>query len=81
VNQLVLDAKTLAFVRIAATIAVGGSVGSFGAETDAAIAAGATNDEIVDVLDSVQPIVGGPRAVEAAGQLALALGYDLDEMP
>src|SRR5579871_3481113 len=45
-----LDSKSLALVRLAGLVAVGGAVPSFGAQTDAAIAAGASADEIVDVL-------------------------------
>jgi 4-carboxymuconolactone decarboxylase len=76
---MALDAKTLALVHLAATVAVGGALASFGAEVDAAVAAGATTDEIVDVLVGVVPVVGLPRVVAAAPLLALALGYDTDE--
>ena len=73
-----LDAKTLAIARLASLIAVGGSEPSFGEQTDAALSAGATTDEIVDVLIGVSPIVGAPRVVSAAPLLALALGLDVD---
>jgi 4-carboxymuconolactone decarboxylase len=76
---MALDAKTLALVHLAATVAVGGALASFGAEVDAAVAAGATTDEMVDVLVGVVPVVGLPRVVAAAPLLALALGYDTDE--
>jgi 4-carboxymuconolactone decarboxylase len=75
-----LDPKTLALVRLAALVAVGGAVPSFGAQADAAVSAGATAAEIVDVLVGVVPIVGLPRAVAAAPKLAMALGYDTDEV-
>jgi alkylhydroperoxidase/carboxymuconolactone decarboxylase family protein YurZ len=71
-----LDPKTLALVRLAALVAAGGAVPSFGAHADAAVDAGATAAEIVDVLIGVIPVVGLPRAVAAAPKLALALGYD-----
>ena len=74
-----LDAKTLALVRLAALVAVGGAVPSYGAQADAAVNAGATAAEIVDVLVGVVPIVGLPCAVAAAPKLALALGYDTDD--
>jgi 4-carboxymuconolactone decarboxylase len=77
--DLALDPKTLALVHIAATVAVGGAAASFGAEVDAAVAAGATAAEIVDVLVGVVPIVGLPRVVSAAPLVALALGYDVDD--
>jgi 4-carboxymuconolactone decarboxylase len=74
-----LDLKTLALVRLAALVAVGGAVPSYGAQTDAAVSAGATAAEIVDVLVSVIPIVGLPCVVAAAPKLAMALGYDTDD--
>ena len=74
-----LDAKTLELVRLAALVAVGGAVPSYGAQADAAVNAGATAAEIVDVLVCVVPIVGLPCAVAAAPKLALALGYDTDD--
>ena len=75
----VLDAKALALARIAALVAMGGAEPSFGSLADAAVSAGATAVEIVDVLTGIIDIVGVPRAVVAAPQLAMALGYDLDE--
>jgi alkylhydroperoxidase/carboxymuconolactone decarboxylase family protein YurZ len=74
-----LDLKTLALVGLAALVAVGGAVPSYGAQTDAAVSAGATAAEIVDVLVSVIPIIGLPRVVAAAPKLAMALGYDTDD--
>lgn len=76
----VLDPRTLALVRLAALVAVGGAVPSYGAQADAAIDAGATTAEIVDVLVGVIPVVGLPRGVAAAPRLALALGYDADDV-
>jgi 4-carboxymuconolactone decarboxylase len=73
-----IDAKTLALVRIAAITAVGGAVPSFGEAADAATAAGATSDELVDVLVGLIPVVGLPCVVVAAPRLALALGYDVE---
>jgi len=74
-----LDPKTLALVRLAALVAVGGAVPSYGAHADAAVNAGATAAEIVDVLVGVIPVVGLPAVVATAPKLALALGYDTDE--
>jgi 4-carboxymuconolactone decarboxylase len=71
-----LDSRTLALVRLAALISVGGAVPSFGAQADAAIDAGATTAEIIDVLVGVLPVVGLPCVVAAAPKLALALGHD-----
>jgi 4-carboxymuconolactone decarboxylase len=74
-----LDPKTLALVRLAALVAVGGAEPSYGAQTDAAVSAGATAAEIVGVLVGVVPIVGTPVAVAAAPKLAMALGYDIED--
>jgi 4-carboxymuconolactone decarboxylase len=75
----VLDTRTLALVRLAALVAVGGAVPSYGAQADAAVDAGATAAEIVDVLVGIIPVVGMPCVVAAAPKLGLALGHDLDD--
>ena len=75
----VIDARTLSLVRLAALVAVGGAVPSFAAQADAAVDAGATAAEIVDVLFGVIPVVGLPCAVAAAPNVAMALGYDLND--
>lgn len=74
-----LDPKTLALVRLAALVAVGGAAPSYGAESDAAVSAGATAAEIVQVLLAIVSVVGLPCVVAAAPSVGLALGYDLDE--
>ncbi|MDR5690644.1 carboxymuconolactone decarboxylase family protein [Agromyces indicus] len=74
--QRTVDRRTLALARIAALVAVGGAQPSFGSEVDAAIGEGATDQEMVEVLTAVIPVVGMARAVAAAPRLALALGYD-----
>jgi len=74
-----LDAKTLALVRLAALVAVGGAEPSYGALADGAVDAGATVVEIVDVLVGVIPVVGLPCVVAASPKLALALGYDISD--
>jgi 4-carboxymuconolactone decarboxylase len=73
-----LDQKALALVRLAALVAVGGAVPSYGAQVDAAIDAGATAEEIVDTLVGVVPIIGLPSVVAAAPKLAMALGFDTE---
>ena len=75
-----LDPKTLALVRLAALVAVGGELPSYGAQADAAVDAGASAAEIVDVLVGLIPVVGLPCVVAAAPNLAMALGYDADEV-
>ena len=79
VGATVLDPKTLALVRLGALVAVGGARPSYGAAADAAVNAGATAAEIVDVLVAIVPVVGQPCVVAAAPKLATALGYDTDD--
>lgn len=74
-----LDQKTLALVRLAALVAVGGAIPSYGAATDAAVSCGATTAEMVDVLVGVVSIVGLPSVVAAAPRMATALGYDITD--
>jgi 4-carboxymuconolactone decarboxylase len=74
-----LDPRTLALVRLAALVAVGGTLPSYGALADAAVTAGASTAEIVDVLIGVVDIVGLPCVVTAAPDVATALGYDIDD--
>ena len=76
----VLDTRTLALVRLAALVAVGGEVPSYGAAADAAVDAGASAAEVVDVLVGVLPVIGAARVVAAAPRLAMALGYDIDTL-
>ncbi|WP_173923836.1 carboxymuconolactone decarboxylase family protein [Agromyces sp. Marseille-P2726] len=75
-----LDPKTLALARVAALVAVGGPEPSFGSQADAAVSAGATPDEIVDVLIGIIAVVGVPLVVAAAPKVAMALGLDVDEV-
>jgi len=75
-----LDPKTVALVRLGALVAMGGgAIPSLGAVTDAALDAGASVSDVVDVLVVVLPIVGPARVVAAAPGLALTLGHDTDE--
>lgn len=66
-------------MRLAALVSVGGAAASYGEHADAAVEAGATAAEIVDVLITVIPVAGLPLVVAAAPKLAIALGYDIDE--
>ncbi len=45
--------------------------------TARALAAGATEDEIADVLLAIAPVTGLGRVVGAAPDVAAALGYDV----
>jgi len=71
------DHKAIALSRLGALVAIGGAEPSFDELVDAAMSAGASADDMVDVLIGLSPVIGLPRVVEAAPKLALALGYDL----
>ena len=73
-----LDQKTHALVRLAAALAMDAALSSYQSTIELAFAAGASHDEIVGTLIAVAPTVGLTRAVSAAPELALALGYDVD---
>ena len=74
----VIDERTAALLRVAATIAVDASLSSFQHAVAHALAAGATSDEIVASLEAVTPVTGAARVVQCAPKVALALGYDVD---
>jgi 4-carboxymuconolactone decarboxylase len=74
-----LELKTVALVRLAATIAVGAAPPSVQHAVAHALAAGARGNEIVAALEAVIPVIGVTRVVSAAPKLALALGYDVED--
>jgi alkylhydroperoxidase/carboxymuconolactone decarboxylase family protein YurZ len=73
----VLDAKTDALIRLAALIASEAATASYDWAVATAVSAGATEDELVEVLDTLAPIVGVARVDWAAPELAVALGVDI----
>ena len=74
-----LDERTLALIRVAATIALDAAAASFQHAVAQALAAGASRDEIVATLEAVTPVTGTSRVVASAPKIALALGYDVEE--
>ena len=72
-----LDAKTAALLRLGACVALGSPV-CLAWSTGRALAAGATEDEITDVLLAVAPVAGLGRVVTAAPEVAAALEYDIE---
>jgi 4-carboxymuconolactone decarboxylase len=77
-----LDPRTVALVRLGALVGTGGgAVASMEAVTGAALDAGASVSDVVDVLLAVLPIVGTARVVDAAPRLALTLGCDTQDLP
>jgi len=78
-SSTVIDEKTEALVRFAATVAVDAAPSSCQHAVDVALAAGASREEIVACLEAVTPVTGAPRVVRCVSKVALALGYDVDE--
>jgi alkylhydroperoxidase/carboxymuconolactone decarboxylase family protein YurZ len=72
-----LEPRIVALLRLAASAAIGSSAVSLEWSTGRAIAAGATDDEIAEVLLAIAPVAGLDRIASAAPNVATALGYDI----
>ena len=73
-----LDAKTTALLQVAVSVAIGSSAVCLQWSAARALAAGATKDEITDVLLAIIPVAGLGRIVSAAPAVATALEYDVE---
>jgi len=73
-----LDAKTAALLQVAVSAAIGSSATCLQWSAARALAAGATKDEIADVLLVIIPVAGLGRIVSAAPAVATALEYDIE---
>jgi 4-carboxymuconolactone decarboxylase len=78
-NAAGLDPKTHALVRLGGLVAMGGSGSSYHWAAAAALDAGASAEEVVGTLIAVAPICGLARVVSATAEVALAIGYDIDQ--
>ena len=74
---LTLDAKTIALLQLAVSVAIGSSAACVEWSTARAVTAGVSDDEIADVLLAIAPVAGLGRVVCAAPDIATALGYDI----
>ena len=74
----VLDVKTAALLQVGACVAIGAPPMFLEWSTGRALAAGASEDEIADVLLAIAPVAGLGRIVCAAPEVATALGYDIE---
>jgi 4-carboxymuconolactone decarboxylase len=72
-----LDAKTAALLQLAASVSLGSPAACLEWSAGRALATGATEDEIADVLLAIAPVTGLSRVVSAATEVATALGYDI----
>lgn len=73
-----LNPKILALVRVGALIAIGSPCVCTEWSISGALAEGASEDEIVDVLLAIAPVVGLGKIVDAVPDIAEALGYDVE---
>jgi AhpD family alkylhydroperoxidase len=73
-----LDHKTAALLQLAVSVATGSPAVCLEWSTGRALAAGASEDEIADVLLAIAPVAGLSRIVAAASDVATALGYDIE---
>ena len=73
----VLNPRTAALVQVGALAAIGSPAICLEWSSTRALAAGATEDEITDVLLAIAPVAGLGRVVTAAPDVAIALGYDI----
>ena len=72
-----LEPRTAALLQLGALVASGSPALCLEWSTGRALAAGATEDEIADVLLAIAPVTGLGRVVSAAPDIATALGYDV----
>ena len=72
-----LDPKTAALLQVAVSVAIGSPAVCLEWSASRALAAGANEDEIADVLLAIAPVAGLGRIVAAAPEVATALGYDI----
>jgi 4-carboxymuconolactone decarboxylase len=75
-RESALDAKTAALLQLGVAVALGSAAVGLEWSTGRALAAGATEDEIADALLAIAPVTGLGRIVDAAPEVATALGYD-----
>ena len=72
-----LDPRTAALLQVGASAAIGSPGVSLEWSAARALAAGASEDQIADVLLAIAPVAGLDRVIAAAPFLGNALGYDI----
>lgn len=78
IDQSSLRPKVDVLVELGALLALGAATSSLSRAVQRAMAAGASESEIVGVLIAVGPAVGQARVVSGAPKLAMAIGYDIE---
>lgn len=74
-----LEPRTQALVRLGGLVAMGAAPLSYHWAAEAALDAGATAEDVVGTLIAVAPISGLARVISATSEIAMAIGYDLDQ--
>ena len=75
---LALDPLSTSALDPKTAVTTGSSAVCLEWSTGRALAAGASEDEIADVLLAIAPVAGLGRVAAAAPGVAIALGYDID---
>ena len=73
-----LDPRTAALIVVGAVVTIGASATCLRWSASRALAAGATQDDIADVLLAIAPVAGLGHIVSAAPDIAIGLGYDVE---
>ena len=73
-----LDPRTAALLQLGVSVATGSSAVCLEWSAGRALAAGASKDEIADVLLAIAPVAGMGRVVSAVPGVATALEYDVE---
>ena len=76
-----LDKRTAALVRLAGVVALQSAPQTYEWLVAGALAAGATEEEVVGVLDALVPVIGLTRVSNAAVNVAAAIDCHLDLEP
>lgn len=75
-----LDPRAHALAQIAALVAADAAPPSYASAVRLAERAGVSASEIVGALIAAAPVIGIARTVSAAPEMALALGFDVDDV-
>ena len=73
-----LDPRTAALLQLGVSVATGSSAVCLQWSAGRALAAGASKEEIADVLVAIAPVAGLGRVVSAVPGVAAALEYDVE---
>jgi alkylhydroperoxidase/carboxymuconolactone decarboxylase family protein YurZ len=74
-----LDPKTVALLQLAVLVAIGSSEDGLQWSVGRVLAAGASEEEIAEVLLAIAPVAGLGRVATAAPGIAAGLEYDIEE--